>query len=103
MNIDIQTEHVLMQPGWRHMIDEWATRCARYHLDVVGIDLRLRHAERVHPREQVAVVAISGRRKLRAAKQADLMAVALHGALDALEQELLLHEAAGYGAWRGPR
>lgn len=38
-------------------------------------------------------------RSLRAAKQADLMTMALHDALDALEGELLVHEAVDLGTW----
>ena len=93
MNLDIQTDQVHMRPEWHRMIDEWVARCARHHPDVVGIDLRLRHGESRRPHEEVDVVAIAGRRSLRAAKQADVMTVALHDALDALEHELLVHEA----------
>ena len=47
MNIDIQTEHVLMCPDWHRMIDEWVARCRGRHPGVVGIDLTLRHADAI--------------------------------------------------------
>jgi ribosome-associated translation inhibitor RaiA len=95
MNLDIQTEHVVMRPEWHRMIDEWVGRCARRHPDVIEIDLTLRHGEQRRAGEEVDVVAIAGRRSLHATKQAGVMAVALHDALDALEHELLVHEAVG--------
>lgn len=95
MNIDIETEHVVMQPEWHHMIEKWVEHCVRHHPDVVALDLTLRHGEHRHPGEQVDVVATARGRSLRAAKQADLMTMALHDALDALEGELLVHEAVG--------
>lgn len=92
MNIDIQTEHVGMRPEWHHAIDTWVDRCRRYHPDVVGIDLHLRHGPG-HPEEEVDVVAFARGRSLRAVRHADGMAEALHDALDTLEHELLVHEA----------
>jgi ribosome-associated translation inhibitor RaiA len=94
MNLDIQTEHILMQPEWHDQIDAWVVRCARFHPEVAGIDLTLRHGKSgQHPGEEVDVEATAGRRSLRVAKHAELMSVALHDALDALEHELLVHEA----------
>ena len=94
MNLDIQTEHAVMRPEWHALIDEWVARCSRSHPEVAGIDLTLRRGESgQHPAAEVDVVAMAGRRSLRAAKHAALMTVALHDALDALEHELLVHEA----------
>jgi ribosomal subunit interface protein len=94
MNVDIQTEHVAMQPEWHRMIDQWLERCARSHPEIMDIDVTLRHGEPGrHPGEEVDVVATADGRSLRAARHAELMSVALHDALDALEHELLVHEA----------
>jgi ribosome-associated translation inhibitor RaiA len=94
MNLDIQTEHILMRPEWHDQIHAWVTRFARFHPEVAGIDLTLRHGESGRqPEEEVDVVAMAGRRSLRVAKHAELMSVALHDAFDALEHELLVHEA----------
>jgi ribosome-associated translation inhibitor RaiA len=92
MNIDIQTDHVVMRPEWRLMIDSWLERCRRLHPDVVELDLSLRHGDRGRA-EQVNVVATARGRSLSAGKQADMMSEALHEALDALEGELLVNEA----------
>jgi ribosomal subunit interface protein len=95
MNIDIQTEHVVMRPEWHRTIDEWVERCRRHHPEVVGIDLTLRHGDRRQPGEEVDVVASARGRSLHATRQAEVMAVALHDVLDDLEHELLVHEAVG--------
>jgi len=93
MNIDIQTEHVAMQPEWRHMIDTWVERCRRYHPEVVCLDLNLRHGDTCRQGDEVDVVALAGGRNVRAVRHAEGMAAALHEALDTLEHELLVREA----------
>jgi ribosome-associated translation inhibitor RaiA len=93
VNIDIQTEHVRMQPAWHRMIDEWVARCRRQHSEVASVDVTLRHRDRSRPGEEVGVVATARGRQLRGAARAGLMSVALHDALDAVERELLVHEA----------
>jgi ribosome-associated translation inhibitor RaiA len=94
MNLDIQTDHIVMRPEWHDLIDAWVGRCARFHPEVAGIDLTLRHGESGHhPGEEVDVMAMAGRRNLHVARHAEVMSVALHDALDALEHELLVHEA----------
>ena len=92
MNVDIETECVAMRPEWHRMIEEWVGRCARHHPDVADVDVTLRHGED-RPAEEVDVVATARGRRLRAARRAPLMTTALHDALNALEGELLVHEA----------
>ena len=103
MNLDIQTEHILMRPEWHRLIDDWAHRCARQHPALDTVDLTLRHDEVRHPPEEVAVVATARGRTLRAMGHADLMTVALHGALDVLERQLETEDAPGscQKAWTG--
>ena len=93
MNIDVQTEHVRMQPEWRRMIDEWVERCRRQHPDVAGVEVMLRHGEDDRLGEMVTIDATACRRHLRSAGRAAMMGVALHDALDGVERELLVHEA----------
>ena len=94
MNLDIQAERVVVLPEWRDVIEAWMTRCARWHPDVASIDLTLRHdGKGGWPDEKVDVVATASGRTLRAARPAELMTMALHDALDALERELLVHDA----------
>jgi hypothetical protein len=97
MDIDIETEHVVMQPEWHRMIDTWVTRCRKTHPEVAYVDLTLRHGEHGQDRGgEVDVVATAGGRNLRVARHGLTMSMALLDALGALEQELLVHEAA-YG------
>ena len=91
MNIDIQTEGIAMRPEWHRTIDEWIRGCRAHHPDVIGVDLVLRHAAR----DEATVVATMRGARVRAAGEGDLMAAALHEALDGLEHELLVHEAVG--------
>lgn len=91
MNVDIQTERIVMRTEWHRMIDEWVERCKEHHPDVVGIDVTLRHGGRPHAEEEVDAVATARGRSVRATTQAGLMTVALHDALDALKRELGTH------------
>jgi ribosome-associated translation inhibitor RaiA len=93
MNIDIQTEHVHMQPDWHRMIDAWVDRCRRQYPDVASIDVQLRHAEQDGLPEMATIGATTGGRRLRGSCGAPMMSMALHDALDAVERELLVHEA----------
>src|SRR5919197_6635328 len=95
MNVDIQTEHVAMRPEWRRMIDAWIQGCRKHHPEIREIDLTLRHDAQRRAAEEVDVVATARGRRLRAARQAQLMSVALQDALETLERELLVHEAVG--------
>jgi hypothetical protein len=93
MNIDLQTEHVRMQPEWRRMIDDWVERCRTQHPDVADIEVMLRHGDGGPLAETVTIDATARRRHLRGAGRAALMSMALHDALDAVDRELLVHEA----------
>ena len=88
MNLDIQTEHVLMRPEWHRMIEEWLALGAKAHPDLAAVDLTLRSGERPHTGNQVHAVARAGGRILRVDAQGDCMTIALHDALDALEREV---------------
>jgi ribosome-associated translation inhibitor RaiA len=93
MDLDIQTEHVALNPEWDRMIEAWVRRCVKVHPEVVGLDFTLRHGELPRTGEKVDIVATTRGRSLRAAARGELMAEALHDALDALERELLVREA----------
>lgn len=96
MEIDIQTEHVRMRPEWHRMIDDWLDRCARSHPEVRGIEVSLRRVEDDRrPGEAVEILAAAGGRNFRESTQANVMTLALHDAFEAIEQDLLVHEAAG--------
>jgi ribosome-associated translation inhibitor RaiA len=93
MDIDIETEHVVMQPEWHRMIDTWVARCRKTHPEVAYVDLTLRHGEQA-PGGEVDVMATADGRSLRVARHGVTMSMALLDALGALEHELLVHEAA---------
>jgi len=81
MDLDIQTEHVAMQPEWRRTIADWLARSTKQHPRLAAVDLRLR---RQHGGHRVDTVARLGSRSVRAGAQAESMTTALHDALDAL-------------------
>ena len=93
MNIDVQTEHVRMQPEWRRMIDDWIARCRTQHPDVADVEVTLRHGGGDRLAELVTIEATARRRHLRGVGRGAMMSMALHDALDAVERELLVHEA----------
>ena len=89
MNLDIQTEHVLMQPEWHKVIEEWVALCAKSHPDVGVVDLTLRHGDHEHDGNRVDALAVARGRTLRAGGQGQRMDVALRNALDGLEREMV--------------
>jgi hypothetical protein len=93
MNVDIQTERIAIRPEWRRVIDAWVRGCRKHHPDVLGIELRLGHADRGPAGEKAEVLATARQGRRRAAGHAALMSLALQEALDALEYELLVHDA----------
>jgi ribosome-associated translation inhibitor RaiA len=97
MDVEIKTDHVAMCPEWDQMIHTWVERCTKHHPSVAGMDVVLRYGGRRAPGEVEAVATTRGR-KLRAATHSRLISVALHDALEALEQELLVHEAVSRAA-----
>jgi ribosomal subunit interface protein len=104
MDLDIQTEHVHLQPEWRRAIEDWVRRCARHHPDVRDVEVTLRHAERAG--DEVDAVATARGRTLRTARHAPQMSTALEEALAALEGELFADETRSDGrppTSRGPR
>ena len=93
MDLDIQAEHVAMQPGWYREIERWVAHCTRDHPGVTGLELTLRR-EGGSAGDAVSIVATRrDRHRLSAAAHATLMADALHEALDTLDHDLLVHEA----------
>ena len=86
MNLDIETDHVLMRAEWHKMIDDWVARNAMEHAKLAAVDLTLRHDERKG--DQVDAVARVGGRTVRATAEGT-MPTALRDALDALQRQLV--------------
>ncbi len=94
MELDIETEHVTMRPDWHAAIDRWVARCAKEHPEVTAIAIKLGHDPGSRGlAHEVAVVATARGRDLRATRRAVLVDVAMHEAFEAVERELLVHEA----------
>jgi ribosomal subunit interface protein len=106
VDLEIQTQHVAMQPEWRSLIEERLARLAERYPKLVRVHVTLKHG-RHHLRgaEEVDIVATYPGATLRAAKQEEEMRDAVHAALDALERELAAHHAGRrhFGKAPGPR
>jgi len=100
MDVGIQTGRLVMCPEWHHMIHAWVERCRKHHPSVAGMDVTLRYGAGGDPGEVEAVATTRGRR-LRAATRSRLVSVAIHDALAALEDELLVDEAVSRAAQVG--
>ena len=97
MNLDVETDHLLMRSEWHRMIDDWVAACRRAHPGIAALQLTLRHVEGSHPSNRVDAVARGGGRTVRAGAEGERMGTVLHQALDALDREL---EIAGGGSAR---
>lgn len=92
MDIEIQTQHIDMQPEWRVLIESRLARFAERYPELIRVHVTLRHG--THHRsgvEEVDIVATAAGGTLRAAKQEERMRDALHAALDGLERQLASH------------
>jgi ribosomal subunit interface protein len=106
MDVEIQTQNVAMQPGWRALIDERLARLVERYPELIRVHVTLRHGRHhQHGTEEVDIVATCPGATLRAAKQEEEMRDAIHAALDALERELAAHheERRHFGKAPGPR
>lgn len=106
MDIEIQTQHVDLQPEWRAFIDERLSRLLERYPKLIRVHVTLKHGpHHLHGAEQVDIVATCPGATLRAAKQEEEMRAALHAALDVLERELVAHheERHHFGKPPGPR
>jgi ribosomal subunit interface protein len=106
VDLEIQTQHVAMQPEWRALIEERLLRLAERYPKLVRVHVTLKHG-RHHLRgaEEVDIVATYPGATIRAAKQEEEMRDAVHAALDAFERELVKHheERRHFGKPPGPR
>ncbi len=92
MDIEIQAQHVDMQPEWRRLIDERLAALGERYPELIRAHVTLKRGR--HHRqgvEQVDVLANAAGRTLRASKQEEDMTAALHAALDSIERELAAH------------
>jgi ribosomal subunit interface protein len=103
MDIELQSRNVDVQPEWRVTIADRLARLAERHPRLLRVHVTLEH-DRHHRSgtERVAVVANCAGTTVRAAKDAERMADALHAALDALEHALAARAERRRDAARAP-
>jgi ribosomal subunit interface protein len=92
MDVEIQTQHIDMQPEWRAIIEQRLERLGARYPEILRVHVTVRHGG--HHRlgtEEVDIVANCAGGTLRAAKQEGHVRDAVHAALDALERELAAH------------
>jgi ribosome-associated translation inhibitor RaiA len=91
MDLDIQTEGVLMRPEWHRIIDDWLARCTQAHPELTAVEVSLRHVDRDRsPEEAAEVIANARGRRFRETRRGSVMASALHDAFEAMESDLEL-------------
>jgi ribosomal subunit interface protein len=106
MDVEIQTQHVEMQPEWSALIDERLARLAERHPELIRVHVTLKHGRHhQHGADEVDIVATYPGATLRAGKEEEEMRDALHAALDVLERELAAHreQRRHFGKAPGPR
>ena len=106
MDIEIQTQHVDLQPEWRALIDDRLSRLLERYPTLIRVHVTLKHGRHhLHGAEEVDIIATCPGATVRAAKQEEEMRDALHAALDVLERELAAHheERRHFGKPPGPR
>jgi ribosome-associated translation inhibitor RaiA len=82
--VEVQTQHIEMQPTWRALIDERLQRLAERYPRVIRVHVTPRHGgHHLRGLEEVTVAATYPGATLRAAKQEEEM----RAALDELERE----------------
>lgn len=106
MDVEIQTQHIDLQPEWRAIIEQRLERLAARYPEIVRVHVTVKHGGH-HRRgtEEVDIVANCAGATLRAAKQEGDVRDAVHAALDALERELAAHHETRrhFGKAPGPR
>jgi ribosomal subunit interface protein len=89
MDIEIQTQHVVMEPAWRTLIEERLAHLADRYPRMIRVHVTLKHGgHHQHGTEEVDIVATGPGATVRAGKRGEDMREAAHAALDALERQL---------------
>jgi ribosomal subunit interface protein len=106
VDVEIQAQHVALQPEWRALVEERLARLAERHPQLMRVHVTLKHGgHHLRGAEEVAIVATCPGATLRVAKQEERMRDAVHAALDALARELAAHHERRrhFGKAPGPR
>jgi CspA family cold shock protein len=92
VKLEIQTQHIDLDPGWRDLIEKAVERLSTRYPEVLRLHVTLRHnPHHRHGVEEVTLVANVEGTTLRADKQDEQVRAALHEAFEALGVELERH------------
>jgi cold shock CspA family protein len=92
MDLEIQTQHVDLDPSLRDLVDRAAERLAARYPELLRMHVTLRHGgHHRHGAEEVALIGNAEGRTVRADKQGEVMKDVLHEAFDALASQLDHH------------
>jgi CspA family cold shock protein len=89
MDLEIQAQHLTLDPAWRDIIEQTAANIAQRYPDTIRMHVTIKHAPH-HRRgaEIVTVLANTEGRVLRAEKTSEYVHDAIRAAFDAFEIEL---------------
>jgi CspA family cold shock protein len=89
MDLEIQTQHLTLDPAWRDLIEQTAANIAQRYPDTIRMHVTLKHAPH-HRRgaEIVTVLANTEGRVLRTEKTGEYVHDAIRAAFDAFEMEI---------------
>lgn len=92
MDLEIQTQHEMLDPAWRDLVDHQARRLAERYPELLRLHVTLVHgAHHRHGAEEARLVANVEGTTLRAAKHGELVPDAIHAAFAALAIEIECH------------
>lgn len=92
MDLEVQTEHIDLDPAWRDLIERQAARLAARYPEVLRLHVTLRHGgHHQHGLEEAAIVANVEGATLRADKQEEAIRAAIHASFRAIIVELDRH------------
>jgi cold shock CspA family protein/ribosome-associated translation inhibitor RaiA len=103
MELEIQSKHLAVDPGWRDLIERLAAELSRRYPEMLRLHVTLGHGR--HHRsgfEEAALLANVEGTSVRAAKQEPSVRAALHAAFSALEVELTHHHQARRHVTKSP-
>lgn len=92
MELEIQTQHLTLDPAWRDLIERSAAGIEERYPDTLRLHITLKHTPKHRTgTETVTVLGNSEGRTLRAEKTAEYVRDAIHAAFEAFEIELERH------------
>jgi CspA family cold shock protein len=89
MDLEIQSQHLTLDPAWRDLIERTAASIAERYPDTLRMHVTLKHTPKHRNGiETVSVLANTEGRVIRAEKTAEYVRDAIHAAFEAFEIEM---------------